>query len=243
MSSTPAFDPLPVLVSELALPAAGIAAVVKLMAEGATVPFIARYRKEATGGLDEVQIRTIGERFEYLTELEARRASVIGEIEKQGKLTPELLAKLRAAATKADLEDLYLPFKPKRRTRGVIALERGLGPLADAMWAQASDATPETLAASFLDPSKEVPDVAAALSGARDICAERLADDAELRGHMRAAFLKDGVIRVKKRREHEDKATKFDMYANFEEPIAKVPSHRFLAIRRGENEDVLIVKT
>jgi uncharacterized protein len=101
------------------------------------------------------------------------------------------------------------------------------------MWAQAPDATPQALAASFVDPARDVADIAAALSGARDICAERLADDAELRGHLRAAFLKDGVIRVKKRREHEGKPTKFDMYADFEEPIAKVPSHRFLAIRRG----------
>ncbi|HEX6764431.1 MAG TPA: Tex family protein, partial [Polyangiaceae bacterium] len=192
--------------------------------------------------LDEVQIRSIGERFEYVTELEARRASVLAEIEKQGKLTPELLAKLRAASTKTELEDLYLPFKPKRRTRAVIALERGLGPLADAMWAQANGPAPQELAKSFVDPAKEVADAEAALAGARDICAERLADDAELRGRMRAAYLKDGVIRVKKRREHEDKTTKFDMYADFEEPIAKVPSHRFLAIKRGEDENVLLAK-
>ena len=160
------FDPLPVLVAELKLPPAGIAAVIKLMAEGATVPFIARYRKEATGNLDEVQIRAIGERFEYVTELEARRSSVLTEIEKQGKLTPELALKLRAATTKSELEDLYLPFKPKRRTRGVIALERGLGPLAEALWAQAGGASAETLAQAFVDAQKEVPDVATALAGA-----------------------------------------------------------------------------
>ena len=233
------FDPLPVLVAELKLPAAGIAAVVKLMAEGGTVPFIARYRKEATGNLDEVQIRAIGERFEYLTELEARRSSVLAEIQSQGKLTPELQAKLRAAQTKAELEDLYLPFKPKRRTRAVIALERGLGPLAEAMWAQADGPAPEVAAAAFVDAAKEVADVAAALSGARDICVERLAEDAELRGRLRQAYLNDGVIGVVKRREHADKTTKFDMYADFEEPIAKLPSHRFLAIRRGEDEEIL----
>ncbi|HEY6556597.1 MAG TPA: Tex family protein [Polyangiaceae bacterium] len=233
------FDPLPVIAAELELPPAGVAAVVKLMATGATVPFIARYRKEATGNLDEVQIRAIGERFEYLTELEARRASVLAEIEKQGKLTAELGAKLRAAATKAELEDLYLPFKPKRRTRAVIALERGLGPLAEALWAQAGSATPETLAKAFVNPEKDVADVAAALAGARDICAERLAEDAELRGRVRDAYLTHGVIEVQKRKEHADKTTKFDMYADFAEPIAKVPSHRFLAIRRGEEEDVL----
>ncbi len=234
-----AFDPVPVLAAELELPPAGVAAVVKLMATGATVPFIARYRKEDTGTLDEVQIRTIGERYEYLTELEARRASVLAEIEKQGKLTPELGAKLRAATTKAELEDLYLPFKPKRRTRAVIALERGLGPLADALWAQTDSATPEALAKAFVNPEKNVPDVAAALAGARDICAERLAEDAELRGRLRQAYLRDGVIQVQKRKEHADKPTKFDMYADFAEPIAKLPSHRFLAIRRGEDEEVL----
>jgi uncharacterized protein len=233
------FDPLPLLVTELGLPPSGIAQVLKLMATGATVPFIARYRKEATGDLDEVQIRAIAERAEYLTELEARRASVLSEIEKQGKLTPELQAKLRAASTKTELEDLYLPFKPKRRTRAVIAKERGLEPLADALWAQEGNTGPQTLAASFVDPEKGVPDVAAALSGARDICAERLAEDADLRGYLRAAYLKDAVIKVAKRPEHAETTTKFDMYANFEEPVAKVPSHRFLAIRRGENENVL----
>ena len=227
------------LVAELKLPPAGIAAVMKLMAEGATVPFIARYRKEATGGLDEVQIRTIGERFEYVTELEARRSSVLAEIEKQGKLTPELGAKIRAATTKSELEDLYLPFKPKRRTRAIIALERGLGPLAEALWAQAEGANAEALAASFVNAEKEVPDVAAALAGARDICAERLAEDADLRKRVRDAYLSEGVIEVGKRKEHAEKTTKFDMYANFAEPLAKVPSHRFLAIRRGEEEGVL----
>src|SRR6186713_3124305 len=126
--STP-FDPVPLLRDELKLNEGSIAAVIRLIAEGGTVPFIARYRKEATGGLDEVQIRAVGERFEYLTELEARRSSVIAEIQSQGKLSPELLAKLSQAPTKAELEDLYLPFKPKRRTKGSIAAERGLSPL------------------------------------------------------------------------------------------------------------------
>jgi uncharacterized protein len=233
------FDPIPLLAAELKLPPPGIAQVLKLMATGATVPFIARYRKEATGDLDEVQIRAIAERAEYLTELEARRASVLSEIDKQGKLTPELRAKLAGASTKTELEDLYLPFKPKRRTRAVIAKERGLEPLADAIWAQEGSIGPEALATSFVDPEKGVPDVAGALAGARDICAERLAEDAELRGYLRAAYLQDAVIRVAKRPEHAETTTKFDMYANFEEPVAKLPSHRFLAIRRGENENVL----
>ena len=237
-SGATAFDPIPALAQELGLPPSGIAAVIELMAEGATVPFIARYRKEATGGLDEVQIRTIGERFEYLTELEARRSTVLAEIEKQGKLTPELRARLLAVKTKAELEDLYLPYKPKRRTRAVIALERGLGPLADLLWSQ-PPTPPETAALPFVDPAKEVPNVAAALAGARDICAERLSEDAELRKYVREAYFKEGTVTVAKRSEHKDKATKFDMYASYEEPIAKVPSHRYLAIRRGENEGVL----
>ncbi|HET9931553.1 MAG TPA: Tex family protein, partial [Polyangiaceae bacterium] len=237
-AATP-FDPVPTLREELGLNESSIAAVIRLIAEGATVPFIARYRKEATGGLDEVQIRTIGERFEYLTELDARRTTVLEEIQKQGKLTPELSARIRAITTKAELEDLYLPYKPKRRTRGTIAIERGLGPLAEKMWAQEGGPAPAESAKPFVNTEKEVPDVAAALAGARDICAERLSEDAELRKALREAYVSSGVIRVKKRSEFEEKATKFDMYANFEEPLAKVPSHRFLAIRRGENENVL----
>ncbi|HET9959571.1 MAG TPA: Tex family protein [Polyangiaceae bacterium] len=232
------FDPIPVLAAELGLSPSSVAAVVRLMSEGATVPFIARYRKEATGGLDEVQIRTLAERFEYVTELEARRNHVIEEIQKQGKLSPELLGKLRTVTTKAELEDLYLPFKPKRRTRATIATERGLAPLAEQMWKQEGSG-PLERAQRYVDPSKDVPDAAAALAGARDICAERLAEDAELRKRLREEFLERGVIQVKKKAEFAEQVTKFDMYANFEEPIAKVPSHRYLAIRRGENEGVL----
>ncbi|HYO97653.1 MAG TPA: Tex-like N-terminal domain-containing protein, partial [Polyangiaceae bacterium] len=233
------FDPLPALVQELGLTAASIAAVIKLIAEGGTVPFIARYRKEATGGLDEVQIRNIGERFEYLTELDGRRKSVLAEIQKQGKLTDELHKRLQAASTKAEIEDLYLPYKPKRRTRATIALERGLGPLAEQMWTQSGSEPPSSVAAAFVSAEKEVADVAAALAGARDICAERLAEDAELRKYLREAYFKEGSIRTAKRSEHQDKVTKFDMYADFTERLAQVPSHRYLAVRRGENEGFL----
>lgn len=227
------------IAAELNIAIPSVAAVVRMLEEGATVPFIARYRKEATGGLDEVQIRTIGERHEYIKELETRRASVIAEIEKQGKLTPELLAKLTAAATKTELEDLYLPYKPKRRTRATIAIEKGLQPLADLLWAQDASTSPREAAAAFVNAEKGVADVDAALAGARDICAERLSEDAELRKYLREAYLKEGTIQVKKRTEFENQTTKFDTYANFEEPILKVPSHRYLAIRRGENENVL----
>jgi uncharacterized protein len=234
-----AFDPVPAVCRELGLPAGGVRAVVALLAEGSTVPFIARYRKEATGGLDEVAIRSIDERRTYLLELEARRASVLAEIRSQGKLTPALEAKLKAAPTKAELEDLYLPYKPKRRTRAVIAKERGLEPLAELLWAQANGQVPETLAGGFVSVEKEVPDAAAALAGARDIVAERIAEDAEVRRHARETYFKEGRIEVQKVGEHQDKVTKFDAYAQFAEPLSQIPSHRYLAIRRGETEGVL----
>ena len=234
-----AFDPVPLLAEELSLPRPGVTAVVKLLAEGATVPFIARYRKEATGGLDEVQIRAIEERRTYLIELEDRRSAVLAEIQKQGKLTADLDRRIRACQSKAELEDLYLPYKPKRRTRAIIAKERGLEPLADRIWAQPEDGTPEGEAAAFVSVEKEVPDLAAALAGARDICAERVAEHADVRRIFRDAYAKEGVIKVQKNEEHEGKATKFDMYASFEESLANIPSHRFLAIRRGEAEGVL----
>ena len=233
------FDPVPTLAAELNLPRASVSAVVQLLAESATVPFIARYRKEATGGLDEVQIRNIEERRTYLVEMEARRKSILNEIRSQGKLTPELEKKLVNAATKAELEDLYLPFKPKRRTRATIAKERGLEPLANLIWSQGREGSPSANAQSFVNPEKEVADVAAALAGARDICAERIAEDPEVRKHTREAYVRDGSIRVSKTKDFEDKTTKFDSYASFEEPIAKIPSHRYLAIRRGETEGVL----
>jgi uncharacterized protein len=216
-----------------------VRAVVSLLNEGATVPFIARYRKEATGGLDEVAIRNIEERRTYLLELEGRRASVLAEIRSQGKLTPALESKLKAASTKAELEDLYLPYKPKRRTRAVIAKERGLEPLADLLWAQTDPRGPNGCAGTFVDAAKEVPDAAAALAGARDIVAERIAEDAEVRRGTREVYFKEGHIEVGKTKEHQDKVTKFDAYASFSEPIARIPSHRYLAIRRGETEGVL----
>ncbi|WP_437804993.1 Tex family protein [Sorangium sp. So ce1078] len=233
------FDPVPLLAEELSLPRQGVSAVAKLLAEGATVPFIARYRKEATGGLDEVQIRAIEERRAYLLELEERRGTVLSEIQKQGKLTDALASKIRACRTKAELEDLYLPFKPKRRTRAIIAKERGLEPLADRIWSQPAEGSPEEEARAFVSAEKEVPDTAAALAGARDICAERIAEHADVRKFVREAYAKEGVIKVQKNEEHEGKQTKFDMYASFEEAVANIPSHRYLAIRRGEAEGVL----
>jgi uncharacterized protein len=232
-------DPTEFVATELKLPLAGVAAVIALLAGGATVPFIARYRKEATGGLDEVQIRAIEEKHTYVVELEARRASIRTEIESQGKLTPELARKLAACTTKAELEDLYAPFKPKRRTRAAMARERGLEPLADKVWAQPATGNVAAEAATFVDASKGVPDAAAALAGARDICAERIAEHADVRRLVREALAMRGTLRVVKTKAFRDKNTKFDSYAAFEEPVATIPSHRYLAIRRGETEGVL----
>ncbi len=233
------WDPVPQLVGELGLPASGIRSVVALLKEGSTVPFIARYRKEATGGLDEVQIRAIEERHAYVVELEQRRRSVLAEIAKQGKLTETLERKLRACVTKAELEDLYLPFKPKRRTRSTIAKERGLEPLADLIASQPSDGQPESAAEPFVKPEAEVPDVAAALQGARDIIAERVAEQADVRKFARQVYVAEGSIQVQKVKDFEEKVTKFDSYANFDEPLVAIPSHRYLAIRRGETEGIL----
>jgi uncharacterized protein len=233
------FNPVPTVSRDLGLPVHAVKAVVALLNEGATVPFIARYRKEATGGLDEVAIRNIDERRTYVLELEARRASVLAEIGSQGKLTATLEGRIKAALTKAELEDLYLPYKPKRRTRAVIAKERGLEPLSELLWAQADGQSPEALAKPFVSLEKDVPDTAAALAGARDIVAERVAEDAEVRRHARETYFNEGQIQVQKLAEHQDKPTKFDAYADFAEPIANIPSHRYLAIRRGETEGVL----
>ncbi|MDC0720076.1 Tex family protein [Nannocystis bainbridge] len=241
--TTPAeFNPVPVLARELQLPERGVAAVVKLLAEGATVPFIARYRKEATGGLDEVQIRAIEERRTYVLELEDRRRAVLDTIAAQGLLTDELRAKVMACDTKAALEDLYLPFKPKRRTRAMIARERGLQPLADRILAQPDDGDPQAEATRFIKAELEVPDVKTAMAGARDIVAEVLAESPEVRAMVREVFAKEGTVRSEVMADKAGQPTKFEQYYEHEEPAANMPSHRFLAVRRGEQEGVLRVK-
>ncbi|MBL9105904.1 MAG: RNA-binding transcriptional accessory protein [Myxococcales bacterium] len=241
-AATPSFDPVPALAEELSLPRPGVAAVVRLLAEGATVPFIARYRKEQTGGLDEVQIRAIEERRTYLLELVDRRAAILASISEQGKLTDDLKARILACTTKAALEDLYLPFKPKRRTRAMIARERGLQPLADRILAQPADGDPTAEAAAFVSAAREVPGVAEALAGARDIVAERIAEDADVRAAVRALYLAEGTVQSTVLAEKANEPTKFDRYYAFEEPLATIPSHRFLAVRRGEQEGVLRLK-
>ena len=216
---------LPRLSAELGIPGGQIAAVAKLLGEGNTIPFIARYRKEVHGNLDEVQISKIQERLGYYAELEDRRATILKTIEEQGKLTDELRAKIEACMQKNALEDLYQPYKPKRRTRAMIAKEKGLEPLADKIWDHAPyEGTDEEL------------------QGARDILAERIADLADVRGLVRDAFAKKAVVTSEVVTPKPAEPTKYEQYYDFQEPIAEIPSHRFLAIRRGQKEGVLWVR-
>ncbi len=214
-------------------------AAVALLDEGATVPFIARYRKEVTGGLDDTQLRKLEERLSYLRELETRRAAVLTAIEGQGKLTPDLAAKLAGAATKSEIEDLYAPFKPKRRTKGEIAKEKGLGPLADALYA---DRTLEPAATAAAYVNEAVPDIKAALDGARDILAERFAETPELVGRLRAYMQDHAVLHASVIAGKEAAGEKFADYFDHRERWATTPSHRALAMLRGRNEEVLALE-
>ncbi len=226
---------------ELTLGAAQVAGALALFDEGNTLPFIARYRKEATGGLDEVQLRDVRDRAQYLRELGERREAILKSVEEQGKLDDALKSKINAAETKQALEDLYLPYKPKRRTRAMIARERGLEPLSELLWEGKTDAGAlQQAAAGFVDAAKEVPDVDAALAGARDILAERLADDATLRGRVRDKTRADGVIRSRVVTAKAKEVSKFQDYYEFSQPLKDLPSHRVLAIRRGEAEGFLL---
>ncbi|MGE2717970.1 Tex-like N-terminal domain-containing protein [Mycolicibacterium litorale] len=227
------------LAEELAVGEGQVAAAVRLLDEGATVPFIARYRKEVTGSLDDAQLRTLEERLTYLRELDDRRAAVLASIDEQGKLTDDLKAALLAADTKSRVEDIYLPFKPKRRTKAQIAREAGLEPLADRLLADPTQ-VPEELAAQFV--AEGVPDAAAALDGARHILIERAAEDADLVGAVREKFWTDGSLRTSPRSDDVAKtpaAQKFRDYFEFSEPLENMPSHRVLAVMRGEKEEVL----
>lgn len=215
---------------------------VRLLGEGATVPFIARYRKEATGALDEVQIRAVAERARLLGELDARRTTILATIDEQGALTDELRRRIEACTTRAELEDLYAPYRPKRRTKASVALERGLGPLAERILAQPDGGHPENDARAFVDPSKEVHGIEDALSGARDIVVEAVADNADCRAHVRETLSKQGLLETRAVKSKTKERTKFEDYYEFSEPLARVPSHRYLAIRRGETEGVLRVK-
>ncbi len=215
-----------------------VAAAVDLLDGGATVPFIARYRKEATGTLDDAQLRTLEERLGYLRELEDRRAAVLEEIRKQGKLDPALEERIRAAESKARLEDIYLPFKPKRRTKAQVARENGLEPLADALLGDPT-LDPQETAAVYV--TEQVPDTAAALEGARAILVERFAEDADLIGGLRERMWSLGRLVTTVRAGKETDGAKYADYFAYSEPFTKLPSHRILAVFRGEKEDVLDV--
>jgi uncharacterized protein len=224
----------------LQVPVKSLVAAVGLLDEGSTVPFIARYRKEATGNLDEVQIRGIEERLQYFRELISRKETILASIEDQGKLTDELKARIDQTLDRSELEDLYLPYKPKRRTKAMIAREKGLDPLAAYLWNQQPAGVPlEILAASFVDPEKGVASVEEALEGARHILAETISDDADIRKLLRHAMFEEGVIVSNKISDAVDEQLKFKMYYDYREPVKQIPSHRMLAIRRGETENVL----
>ena len=224
------------IASEIAANPSQVSAAVDLLDGGATVPFVARYRKEATGGLDDTQLRTLAERLSYLRELEARRATILSSIKEQGKLTEDLSASLVKATTKAELEDIYLPYKPKRRTRAMIARENGLGPLAEALLANRA-ADPQALAGSYINA--EVPDTKAALEGARDIIAEGLAENATLLGTLRNHMKSVGRLAASVVAGKEAEGAKFSDYFAHSEPWHSAPSHRVLAMLRGRNEGFL----
>ena len=226
------------IASELGVAAGQITAAVALMDEGATVPFIARYRKEKTGGLDDTQLRTLEVRLAYLRELELRRASVLKSIEEQGKLTPDLARSINAAGTKVELEDLYAPYKPKRRTKAQIAREAGLEPLSDLLLKNAT-LVPEKEAEKFVDAEKGVADVKAALDGARHIIIERIGEDAKLVGNLREWLWEEGVLTSKVLKGKDAEGSKFSDYFDFGQRIKDIPSHRALAMLRGRNESIL----
>ncbi|MCB1053340.1 MAG: RNA-binding transcriptional accessory protein, partial [Acidobacteria bacterium] len=223
-----------ILAQELAVSSSMVAAAVKLLDEGCTVPFIARYRKEATGGLDDTQLRTLEERLRYLRELEDRRSVILASVGEQDKLTPDLEKAITSAKTKTELEDLYLPYKPKRRTKGEIAKEAGIEPLANRLY-QDPNQDPETLATQFINPEKGFGDVRTVLDGARYILMERFAEDAGLIGKMRKYLAQTGAVTSKVVEGKEQEGIKFSDYFAYDEPLSKMAPHRFLALLRGQN--------
>lgn len=228
------------IANELGVKEAQVAAAVALLDEGATVPFIARYRKEVTDGLDDTQLRNLEERLRYLREMEERREVILKSIAEQGKLTPELEGAIRGADTKNRLEDLYLPYKPKRRTKAQIAREAGLEPLAQALYQDPAQ-SPESVAAAYVDAEKGVADVKAALDGAKHILMERFGENAELLGKLRQYLFDYALITAKVAEGKEEAGAKFRDYFAHNEPLKDAPSHRALAIFRGRNEGILQV--
>jgi protein Tex len=230
------------IAQELSLRSRQVEATALLLADGATIPFIARYRKEATDSLDEVAITSIRDRLEQLRTLAERREAVIKSLEERNLLTDELRAALEAAETLANLEDIYQPYRPKRRTRAMIAKEKGLEPLADMLWAQDPAVDPVAAATPFLNAEHEIDTAEKALAGARDILAERVSDDTGARTAMRGLYASRGTLRSRVVPGKEVEGAKFRDYFEWEEPAAKAPSHRILAMRRGEAEEILSMR-
>src|SRR6266496_1603088 len=226
------------IAEELGVRERQVRAAVELLDGGATVPFVARYRKEATGALDDAQLRALQERLHYLRELEERRAAVLDAIRAQGKLDAEVEARVMAADSKARLEDIYLPYKPKRRTRAQAAREAGLEPLADRLLADPAR-DPRAVAAGFVDQARGVADPEAALDGARAILVERFAEDADLIGALREQLWSRGRLASRVRAGRQEAGAKFADYFDSAEPLRMLPSHRILAMFRGEKEEVL----
>lgn len=225
---------------ELSIAGRQVKQTLELVAGGATVPFIARYRKEVTGNLDETQIRDIRERHEYYCELDDRKKTVLATIEEQGKLTAELRQLIESTLSKTELEDLYLPYKPKRKTRASVAREKGLEPLADTIMRNERASQPvEQIVRPFIN--EQVPDTDAAITGARDIIAERISEHPAIRNQLRDRFAREGRISTKVKKDKATEKSKYEMYYDFSEPIQKIPSHRVLAIFRGEHEKFLQV--
>ncbi len=232
-------DILEILIEETGIKPGQIKPTLTLLEEGATVPFIARYRKEVTGELDEVQIRQLQERLSYFKELEERRQTILKSIAEQGKLSAELQQRILTVRQKTELEDLYLPYKPKRRTKAMIARERGLEPLAEQLLAALDGTSVEQLAPPFVAPQQDVPDVAAALQGAGHILAEQFADSADARAIVRQLTWERGEFCSQPVRGKEGSVSKYEMYYDYREALKQIPSHRMLAMRRGEKEEVL----
>ncbi|MFD1629313.1 Tex family protein [Pseudopedobacter beijingensis] len=227
-----------VVAQELSVGSKQVSATLNLLDEGATIPFISRYRKELTGSLDEVQVTAIRDRIQQLRDLDKRREAVLKSIEEQGKLTDELKAQIDAAETMSALEDIYLPYKPKRKTKASVAREKGLEPLALSILEQDKN-SPEDEAEAFINEEKGVASVSEALQGARDIVAENIAENAEARAKMRELFLKKGTFKSEVFKGKEEEGIKYKDYFEWEEPISTAPSHRILAMRRGEKELIL----
>lgn len=236
-------DLIPLLAQELALSSHQIKNALDLFAEGATIPFVARYRKERTGEMNEVQLRQLQDRYTYLTELEDRKQSILSTLEDQGKLTPELRSRIISCLQKTELEDLYLPFRKKRRTRASMARDKGLQPLADRIQSlnhpRARPVSLEQEAVHYLDPDQGVATVEEALQGARDILAEGIAEDPDLRTELKKLMLRTGSIHSQMKKEHPEGSTQFEMYRRYQVSLARLAPHNFLALMRGQTEGVL----